>query len=65
MNKPELLATIRTDEIEEAAQEMLDFYESDDFDEDRIGDYEGELIDVVMKALYGNQVWDWINDQHE
>ena len=63
MEKPRVKKFIEAGDIVSAAQDHLDFYDSEDFHEDRINDYEGYLVDAVMKAVFGDNVYDWINSQ--
>lgn len=65
MKRPIPNKNIDVEFIIEAAEEIIDFYESDDFHEDRISDYHHYLVEEIMKHVYGEDVYDWINDQYD
>lgn len=46
-----------------ATEDFLNFYESDDFHEDNCTDQKYWLTETVMEAIYGKDVYDWINEQ--
>ena len=43
------------EKIIESTEEMLDFYESEDFHEDRISDYKHYLVEEIMQLVYGGR----------
>lgn len=63
IEKPKQLANPSMREIRNVAQEVLDFYDSDDFHEDRVSDYDVHLAETIMQIIFGRDVFKWINDQ--
>ena len=50
-------------EVERAAEEYYDYILSDEYHEDEIGDYAHDIFENVMTAVYGQAVWDLINEK--
>ena len=44
-----------------AATRWLDGYEPGNYHEDRVGDSDATALEAIMEALYGPEVWEWID----
>lgn len=62
MDKPTALPNPDFTKLIEALQEYIDFVGSDDFHEDVDDDYENEIFETALEAVYGPNVWNWINE---
>ncbi len=65
MKRPTPNKNLDIEKIIESTEEILDFYESEDFHEDRTSDYKHYLVEEIMQLVYGEDVYDWINDQYD
>jgi len=63
MDRPKLKEDPDYAAILAAAQEFMDFMDSDSEYgiENLIGDEENLIVEAVLKAMYGDDVYDWIN----
>lgn len=62
MTKPEQLQEIDLTALRKACQEYIDFLgDKDDYHEDRIVDYEHEVMEKAMEAIFGEDVWKFVN----
>jgi len=59
--RPQSGMLVDTAKLVESMEEFFDFLEGDDYHEDRISDYENEIVEVALKSFYGDNVYDWIN----
>jgi hypothetical protein len=48
--------------ILDAAKKHIDYLANKDYEEDN--DEEHIVYDVVIEAIYGRDVWEWINDRN-
>lgn len=62
MAKP-VIRTMIDARIVESTQAYLDFFDSEDYCEDRINDYENDIVEAVMQVLYGDDVYEWISSR--
>lgn len=65
MKRPTPNKNLDIKKIIESTEEILDFYESEDFHEDRTSDYNHYLVEEIMQLVYGEDVYDWINDHYD
>ncbi len=64
MKKPEQLQAINLEELREKCQEYLDFIDDDEeYNEDGDDDYENDILNAAMKAVFGKEVWKFINSR--
>jgi hypothetical protein len=61
MEKPKRLDTIDVEKIITICQDYIDFVDSDDFHEDN--DYHHYISETAIKAVFGPDVWKFINDK--
>lgn len=47
----------------EACKEYIEWLDSDDYHEDRSSDYENEIFEQALFAVYGPKVFDWISER--
>ncbi len=47
----------------EAAEEFMEFMDSDNYHEDRVDDYENHVFESVITELYGPDVWEWVREK--
>lgn len=61
MNKPtpEFLFVEDFRDIVEAAQEYIDYIDSDEYNDDRVEDYEESILEAVLLTVYGKNIFDW------
>jgi hypothetical protein len=66
MEKPKQLTEINVEALRTACQEYVDFMDNDEeYHEDLIGDYEHEVMEKAMEAIFGWDVWEWITLRQE
>jgi len=63
--KPEKDFLIGTTKLEESCQAYLDFVDSDDYCADASDNYENEIFEYAMKAVFGKKVFDYISARQE
>ena len=49
--------------VEEAVEDLIDLYGSDDYHEDRASKYDAYICEAAIEAVYGRTMWDWINER--
>ncbi len=49
--------------IKESTESFLQWIDSDDYHEDKIGNYTNDIFEKTMIAIYGAQVFDYINSK--
>jgi len=47
----------------EAAQEYVEYIDSEDYHEDGLSDYENQIFETAMEAVFGPKIWDWLNER--
>jgi hypothetical protein len=47
--------------IREACAAFMDFLRSEDYTEDGLDDYESDIFEAALEAVYGPRVWDEIS----
>jgi hypothetical protein len=58
-NKPTQLNDPDLTELRSVCQQYIDFiYDNKEYNVDRKSDYEGWIVDVVLEAIFGKDVWD-------
>ena len=50
-------------EVVESAEELIEFLNSDEYHEDRLGTYESIVFESIMVALYGPELWEWYREK--
>lgn len=67
MNKPELIHDNKIDltDLKKQCQEYIDYLSSDDFHEDGDSKRVPYIFESAMKALFGKNVFDYINEQYD
>ena len=65
--KPEIQRGIDIDlhDLKDAAQEYIDFIDSEDYNEDDEEAYQSEVFEKAMIALFGDDVFEWVNKRQE
>ena len=63
MIKPIANETINTDAIIREAKAYMKYMDSKDFHQDRLDDYENDIFEAVMLAVYDSGVFDYINSK--
>jgi hypothetical protein len=62
--KPEQLrGNMPTGPLTKACQDYLDFVASEDYDDDRASNYKHSIYAAAMTAVFGVQVWLYINNR--
>jgi hypothetical protein len=61
MNKPTLLKNIDLEDLENLCQEYLDYIDSEEYCGD--SDYDHFIFEKAMETLYGEDIFDYINDK--
>ena len=59
MKKSKQLQEVNLQDLRDTCQGYIDFIASDDFHEDN--DYDHYIFEKAMEALYGKNVWKYIN----
>jgi glycosyltransferase involved in cell wall biosynthesis len=64
MEKPNQLNQVNLDELRKICQEYVDFVDSDDeyYEDNNFDQY---IFEKAMMALYGKDVFDWINERRD
>jgi hypothetical protein len=60
MNRPKVNPNPDLSEVIKTIEAYFDFLDGD-YHEDRIGDWENYIVEDTLKALYGKNVYEWIN----
>lgn len=64
MEKPNQLKEVKLEELRKICQEYIDFVDSDDdYYEDN--DFDQYIFEKAMIALYGKDVFKWINERRD
>lgn len=64
MEKPKQLNQVNLDELREICQEYIDFVDSnDEYYEDN--NFDQYIFEKAMIALYGEDVFNWINERRD
>jgi hypothetical protein len=48
-----------------SAQEYVEYISSEDYHEDGLSDYENQIFESAMEAVFGPKIWDWINNKED
>jgi CRISPR/Cas system CSM-associated protein Csm2 small subunit len=64
MDKPVPRAVIPFENIVKVVKEYVDFLDSDDYHDDKLHDFKHYIFEASMEAVYGEEVWNYIN-RHE
>jgi hypothetical protein len=62
MKRPQLINSPNIQPIVKAIREYLDFIESAEYNEDEVDDYEYEITETAMTCLFGEKIFDYINE---
>lgn len=68
MKKPQQIKTPDLSELREAVQDYIDYIDSDEYHPDRDDKYENAVLERAVEALFGEEVYIWINkriEEHE
>lgn len=49
----------------QSCEDFIDFLEDDDYHEDKIENYENDIFEKVMEAIYGKDIFNYINSKIE
>ena len=52
----------RMENLKGKCQAYMEFIKSDDYVEDRLSDYEHDIFEAAMEAVFGGGVWKDVND---
>lgn len=62
MDKPKQLTKINLEALRQACQEYVDFVDNDEeYHEDLQDDYEHEILEQALMAVFGKDIYDWVN----
>ena len=61
MKKPEIKSAINLSEVGEACQDYIDFLDSPEYHVDKLENYEREILEKTLEAVFGKDVWDFVN----
>lgn len=61
MEKPVQKTDVDLTKLRDICQSYLDYLDSDDYHEDN--DYKQYIFEEAMKAIFGNDVWKYINSK--
>jgi len=64
MKKPIPLEEFDLQKVKEKCIEFIDFYD-DDKEYHEGSDHDHYIFEATMEAIYGPDVWDWINSRQE
>jgi hypothetical protein len=66
MEKPKQLETVDLTALRQACQEYIDFMDNDEeYCEDCIEDFEHPVMEKAMEAIFGWDIWDFINTRQD
>lgn len=68
MDKPIPIPTTQDSfaSLKESVQNYIDFIDNDEeYNEDELDNYEHDIFEKAVTAIYGRQVWDWINKRRD
>ena len=65
MKRPLRKSKINIEELVQSCEEFLSFLDGDEYHEDRIVNYENDVFEKVMEAIYGKEVFNFINSKIE
>ena len=51
--------------ITEACQKYIEYIKSKDFCADNLEHFENDIFEVALKHIYGDKIFDWINERIE
>ena len=64
MEKPKQLEKVDLQRLRDICQEYIDFVDDDkEYHEDH--DYEAYIFEAAVTAIFGREVWEFINNRHE
>lgn len=65
MKRPLRKSKINIEELVQSCEEFLSFLDGDEYCEDRVVNYENDVFEKVMEAIYGKEVFNFINNKIE
>lgn len=65
MNKPCQLKEIDLTELRASVQYYIDRIADEDYDGGRDDHYQNEILETAIQAVFGKDVYDWINQRDE
>ena len=51
------------DRLKKECQDYLDFLDSDDFNENRLDDYEHCIFEAALEMFHGKDIWNIVNSK--
>jgi hypothetical protein len=45
-----------------SAEEYVDYKSGDNYHEDGLDDYENQIFESAMEAIFGKSIWDWLDE---
>lgn len=63
MKKPEVKKDINLEKVLEACEDYIDFLDSEEYYEDGLEDLENYIFEASLTAVYGDDVFDWVNSK--
>ena len=61
MEKPTEKQNVNWNDVAQLAKDYMEYLDSEDACEDTIGDYETPIFEAVIMAIYGDDVFKYIN----
>ena len=65
MKRPLIKSKINIEQLVQSCEEFLSFLDGDEYHEDKIVNYENDVFEKVMEAIYGKEVFNFINNKIE
>lgn len=50
------------EKVTKACEDYMEFLRSDEYHEDRIENYRNDIFEAAMDSVYGEEIWDEINE---
>jgi hypothetical protein len=63
MEKPIRKGIVLFEDVIKACEDYIDYLDSDDCHEDRIGKYEYYVFETALTVTYGPDVWKWVDNK--
>lgn len=64
LEKPKQLENVNIQKLREICQEFIDYLDNDrDYDEDH--DYDNFIFERAMEVIFGEAIWDYINERQK
>ena len=65
MKRPLRKSNVDIKLLVQSCEDFIDFLDSDEYHEDKIENYENDIFVQTMEAIYGKEVFNFINNRIE